>query len=404
MRQLVFSNVIKPTHVCNLACTYCYNDDLREPMMREGTLLRTIEQTFSYVRSKSASLAEAHFIWHGGEPMAVGLGFYERAMAMQRELSQGVRYSNAIQTNGVPINSRWIDFFLEHRFSVGVSIDGPQHVHDQHRLTHQGKGSFEAVARKIQRARDAGLPVGLTLVLSRFSLQYLDEIFDFFKELGLPMEVIPMNRSGGARDGYDELGLDAEDYGNAWKAMYDKWLALPKSGYFPVQDFISRTRAVIYGVSTSCHTSASCSLNNISTDPVGDVYACSSLSGTPEMKYGNLCEESLEELLASAVASEMKNAAVDPHCASCKWQHTCHGGCVARSYKFNGTVHKRDYYCPSLYAIYEHIETKLREQRLAPGARNPLHLTEGLEPGVIKELQTPLKGRGIAINIPILAI
>lgn len=112
MKQLAFSNVIKPTHICNLACSYCYNDDLRDPIMREGTLLRTIEQTFTYVRSKK-SLREAHFIWHGGEPMAVGLEFYQRAMAMQRELNQGVKYLNAIQTNGVLLNARWIDFFLE---------------------------------------------------------------------------------------------------------------------------------------------------------------------------------------------------------------------------------------------------------------------------------------------------
>lgn len=403
MSRLVFSNVIKPTHVCNLACSYCYNDDLREPIMREGTLLRTIEQTFSYVRSKKA-IAETHFIWHGGEPMAVGLAFYEKAMAMQRELNQGVKYANAIQTNGVLINERWIDFFAEHKFSVGISIDGPQHVHDRHRLTHQGKGSFDAVLRKIRMAKEAGLPVGACLVLSKFSMQHLDEIFDFFYDVGVPLEIIPMTRSGSARETFDDLGLDAHEYGEAWTKLYDRWLGLAKDKYFPVQDFVDRTRAVYYGGPTSCHSAASCAISNISTDPVGDIFPCSSLSGTAAMNYGNICEASLDDLLSSAIAAEVKNAEIDPHCATCKWQHTCHGGCTARSYKFHGTVHKRDYYCPSLYAIFEHIEKRMLERGVARGARNPRHLTEGLEAGDIAELQTPFKGKGIAISIPIIAI
>lgn len=403
MRQLVFSNVIKPTHICNLACSYCYNDDLREPVMREGTLLRTIEQTFAYVASKK-SLGEAHFIWHGGEPMAVGMAFYEKAMQMQRELNRGVRYLNAIQTNGVLLNERWIDFFLENKFSVGISIDGPQSVHDKHRLNHVGKGSFDVVRRKIVMAKEAGLPVGACMVLSKYSLDHQDEIFDFFQELGVPLEVIPMTRSGAAREAFDDLGLDATDYAVAWTQMYDRWLALPKPDYFGIQDFVDRTRAVLYGVPTSCHSASSCSVNNISIDPIGDVFPCSSLSGTQAMNYGNINESSLEDLLTTPVAAEAQNADIDPHCASCKWQHTCHGGCLARSYKFHGTVNKRDYYCPSLYAIFEHIEKRLLERGIKRGVRNPLHLSEGLEPGDFSQLKAPIKGKGIAKSIPIIAI
>lgn len=404
MRRLVFTNVIKPTHICNLACTYCYNDDLREPIMREGTLLRTIEQTFSYVRSKGNSLGEIHFIWHGGEPMAVGMDFYQRVIGMQESLAQGVKYMNAIQTNGVLLNDRWIDFFLRNRFSVGVSVDGPAVVHDKYRVTHQGKGSLEKVMRKIELARSSGLEVGVCMVLGKHSLDHVDEIWDFFVECKAPLDVIPMSRSGGARDTYEELGLEPEEYALAWKQLYGRWIDLPKERYFPVQDFVDRTKAVIYGVPTSCHSAANCSLNNISTDPVGDVYPCSSLSGTDAMKYGNVCEQSLDEILASATAAELRNTRVDPDCATCKWQHTCHGGCTARRYKFHGNVHQRDYYCPSLYAMYDYIELKLRERDVAPGVRHPFHMTEGLDPDAIAELQVSVKGNGMAKTIPLVVL
>jgi uncharacterized protein len=133
---------------------------------------------------------------------------------------------------------------------------------------------------------------------------------------------------------------------------------------------------------------ANCTHFNISTDPVGDVYPCASLSGNAGACYGNLNEASLEELLASAVASQFKSRAVDPQCAQCKWQHVCHGGCVSRAYKFHGDIHRRDYYCPSLFRIYEHIERRLREQGIAPAARHPLHMSDGIDEASYRSLKS----------------
>ena len=61
-------------------------------------------------------------------------------------------------------------------------------------------------------------------------------------------------------------------------------------------------------------------------------------------------------------AKKAKNRKEDPHCTECKWRHVCHGGCLSRATKFYGTIDTRDYYCPSLYQIYEHIEKRLRSQ------------------------------------------
>ena len=75
---MLFVNVVKPTHLCNLDCKYCYNDDLRQPIMTQDTLPRTIGQTFESART-IPSIHQGDFIWHGGEPTVVGLPFYEQA-------------------------------------------------------------------------------------------------------------------------------------------------------------------------------------------------------------------------------------------------------------------------------------------------------------------------------------
>ena len=37
---------------------------------------------------------------------------------------------DTIQTNGTLVDEAWAAFFREHRFLVGLSIDGPPEIHD----------------------------------------------------------------------------------------------------------------------------------------------------------------------------------------------------------------------------------------------------------------------------------
>src|SRR4051812_34160329 len=99
-----FTNVVKPTHRCNLACTYCYNEDTRHPVMPDDILQRTISETFDYSFALSAA-TKVDFIWHGGEPTAVGLPFYHRVVELQKASSRELRYANSIQTNGTLLNA-----------------------------------------------------------------------------------------------------------------------------------------------------------------------------------------------------------------------------------------------------------------------------------------------------------
>lgn len=397
-----FVNIIKPTHICNLDCTYCYNDDVRDPIMKDGTLFRTIEQTFAYVREHTA-FTSCEFIWHGGEPTVAGLPFYQKAVALQKELSNGIPYSNSIQTNGVLINDKWIEFLRENDFAISISVDGPPSVHDAYRKTHLGAGSFERVFRAVKKVRDSKLDFGVCAVLSKATKDHVEEMLEFFVKERLQFNVIPMTKSGSAREKYEEIGLEQNEYADAWIRMYDAWLSLDEADYVYCQDFVLRTRAVLYGRGAECTGLANCSHFNMSTDPIGDVYPCGSVSGNDAALYGNLVLDDLDQLMTGNVAAEFRNREVDPHCAVCKWQHVCHGGCVTRSFKFFGEIHQRDYYCPSLYRIYEHIELRLSESGISPGMRSPVHMLDGVPEELHKTLQIPRGSKRITKVIPIRA-
>ncbi|MBI4032588.1 radical SAM protein [Candidatus Berkelbacteria bacterium] len=357
---MIFTAVVKPTHLCNLACTYCYNDDVRDPVMTPATLDRVVGQVFTYVRDHTPDRL-ASFIWHGGEPMVARLEYYERAVALQREYSGDIRYNNSIQTNGTLIDDAWLAFFRREQFTVSISIDGPAHLHDRFRVDRRGRGSFARVIDAIDRVRAAEVPLGICVVISRANIDQVDEIYDLLAERKLRFNIIPLNRSGGAREHYNDVGLGAEEYATAWIRMFDRWFEA-ESDYVYCSDFVFKTRAILAGRPADCIGLAQCSDTNISIDPVGDVFACATLSGIAENRYGNVVESDLGAIMTSPVALDHRHRQTDPQCATCRWQHVCHGGCLARAYKFHGSHHRRDYYCPSLFRIYEHIAMRLSER------------------------------------------
>ena len=48
-----------------------------------------------------------------------------------------------LQTNGTLLTDEWCLFLKKHDFMVGISLDGPQAIHDRYRRDRKGNGSFE---------------------------------------------------------------------------------------------------------------------------------------------------------------------------------------------------------------------------------------------------------------------
>src|SRR6516162_2316469 len=130
---LAFHLLAKPTGaVCNLDCTYCFF--LSKEMLYPGSRFRMADDLLdTYLRQ----LIEAHsgapeviIAWQGGEPTMMGLPFFRRSVELASSYRQpGQRIVYTIQTNGTLVDDEWAAFFAEHKFLVGLSIDGPAHLH-----------------------------------------------------------------------------------------------------------------------------------------------------------------------------------------------------------------------------------------------------------------------------------
>ena len=181
---VAFSTMLKPAgSACNLDCHYCYYLD-KAVQYGGRQAVMSDELLESYVRQyiEANDVPTVTFCWHGGEPLLLGLGFYRKAMALQKKYADGKRIENTLQTNGTLVDGEWCDLFAENNFLVGISLDGPQDIHDAFRVTKGGQPTFERVMRTIGMFRERGVEYNTLSVVNRLCEGRGAEIYRFFRD------------------------------------------------------------------------------------------------------------------------------------------------------------------------------------------------------------------------------
>lgn len=175
--------VVQPTPFCNIDCRYCY---LPERNSKAVVAPETLRNLFSQVFASGWVQGGLSVVWHAGEPMVLPIAFYRDAFAMIEGLRPpGLEVAHSFQTNGTLIDDAWCEFFAEARVNIGVSVDGPRHLHDRNRLTRSGRGTFERTIAGIRRLRRHGVPFHVISVLSSQSMAAPGEMFDFYVAEGI---------------------------------------------------------------------------------------------------------------------------------------------------------------------------------------------------------------------------
>jgi uncharacterized protein len=152
----ISSFILKTTSVCNLDCRYCYMFNLqdtsfkRRPNTMPSVILNSsIASIYQYAVNND--IRNIHIIFHGGEPLLAGRDWFREAVSLFRSTGVGqVDFTFSVQTNGVLLDTSWIDLFKELRIAVSISMDGPRHIHDRARVYHGGRGSYDDVVRGLR--------------------------------------------------------------------------------------------------------------------------------------------------------------------------------------------------------------------------------------------------------------
>ncbi len=149
-----------------------------EKWMDDSTLKEFIKQ---YI---AASGNQVYFYTgKGGEPTLAGLDFFRKVIHYQQRYAGQKRIFNALQTNGILLNNEWCAFLKEHEFLVGISIDGPQELHDRYRRSNSGNGTFAKVIAAIERLKSYQIEFNTLTVINNINVHYPLEVYHFFKNL-----------------------------------------------------------------------------------------------------------------------------------------------------------------------------------------------------------------------------
>lgn len=320
--------LLKPVgDMCNMACSYCYE---RERLQLNPLKKMRVSTLRNIVRNMAGSGSQVQDIFvHGGEPLLAGLEYFRVLVDAADEFFGKGIISFGVQTNATLIDDDWIDFFRDHNFSVGVSLDGDAKINDQHRVFPNGTGTFDTVADKIRKLVSQVQKVGVTAVATRHTMGQPDSagrIYETVVGLGLRnIDVHPaLTLHEVAGDAADD-NPTATEYANFMSSFLNVWSAgrVANTRVRFIDDILENLSAM---PSATCYSSGRCT-QILGVEANGVVSPCT----RPFEHHSNLGNLIGSDLLAIEGGAEhqkfMVMEADGRHAVrNCKWSSLCGGG------------------------------------------------------------------------------
>lgn len=353
-----FHILLKPVGAgCNLKCDYCYYPQSEQ--QKAVPMIKAMLEPFikNYVAAQPAYSKEINFVWQGGEPLLAGLDFYKRAVSLQKHYTpQGVRIINTLQTNATLLTPAWCRFLKQHDFIIGVSLDGPEEVHNRYRHNRKGNvGSYDEVIKGIRLLQQFEIEFNILTVIHDDVADLGREIYLHFVQLGgRYIQFQPLMLEG------DALGqgftLSAENWGKFLNSVYQQWQQHHHLGKVFVMNIEQVYSQYFTQVSTSCVHSERCG-TNMMMETKGEIYACDHQAD--QRHYLGLFngEKGLSDFVNSSVALPFgQNKSRRKECQQCDVKMVCQGGCPAHVNQSG-----RNQLCEGYYAFFSNVLKPVRQ-------------------------------------------
>ena len=361
-----FQVMVKPMGpICNLDCRYCYYLRKTE-LYPAGESFRMPDDLLEgyIVQHIAASPKELiYFSWHGGEPTALGLDSFRRIVELQRRHQPpGRRIVNGIQTNGTLLDEEWGRFLAAEHFDVGLSLDGPEELHDGYRVSKGGKPTHQQVVQAFRLLQRYRIPCTILCVVHNRNVHHPRAVYRFFKELGVQfLQFLPLVLRQADGSVTPET-VPAEAYGGFLCAIFHEWVRYD-AGRIGIQNFDEAARPFLYEDHALCVFQRTCG-DVVAMEHNGDVFSCDHFVDW-EHCLGNIRETPLVQLLESPAQREFGRRKWDTlprYCLECEVLALCNGGCPKD--RFRRTPEGEEglnYLCPGLKVFFASSAPYLRK-------------------------------------------
>ena len=337
--------VLNVTTGCNLACSYCYKEDLDTPAQSRDMEYETACQSIDLLLKEAVGRDRVNVVFFGGEPLR-RFDFIKKvvtyALDKARAAGKGVDFS--VTTNATLLNEEIVDYLNAHNFSLAISMDGPKSLHDKNRLTVGGKGSYDAVAKKVRMAleRFTARPVAARVTLTAgvtdveaIHRHLRDELG--FAEVGYaPVtsgDISLFNLSS------EELYAVFEGFKRLGAEYLEAALEGRNTGFANLHQMMTDLHQ---GTRKALPCGAGVGL--LAVDHEGGLNLCHRFTGSDLPTYGDVENGIAKEELGEFLTGRLDKTGTD--CASCHIRSLCAGGCYHESYaRYGDPQHPTYHYC-----------------------------------------------------------
>jgi uncharacterized protein len=312
----------------------------------------------------------------------------------ERYKKPGQRIEYTLQTNGTMLDDEWCAFFKANSFLIGLSIDGPQPMHDAYRQDKGGRGTFDRVMRGWDLLNKHQVDTNILCTVHAANADHPVEVYRFFRdELGakaapdtpLFIQFIPIveritaesgplaqqgwgERPGGRRPLYTQAGhrvttrsVKPKQYGSFLIGVFEEWVRRDVGTVY-VQMFDVALGNWSGEPGGLCVFQKTCGLG-LALEHNGDLYACDHYV-EPDYRLGNILETPMIELVASDRQrrfGQNKWDSLPKYCRECDVLFACHGECPRnRISKTPDGQPGLNYLCAGLKLFFHHVDQPMR--------------------------------------------
>lgn len=332
-----------PTLACNLSCQYCYlGEQTNTALIKKDSEKAVSTLKYALAKFKDDGVLPFNVSLHGGEVTILANNILDELFSIIREhyiknfdeinsLGHKKSYPH-IKTNLFKFATQY-ELMQKHKVSISASIDLPLFMHGKYRVTKGGKNWLDLTIENIKLL--AKYPYGKK-ISSTVSSEHLENIELFINDIWFI---------------HNELGFDMNNFNlmfafesNLNNLSKGKKILTPTSEEQQVFLY-QKLKKAFMGTELEegfkrnwfdefkpsyCTNSFNCGEKFYLLQSDGSIYSCVRGQGLDDFYYGNIFEDSVEDILnnASRKISEIhQKYGMDDSCTNCNHLSICNTGC-----------------------------------------------------------------------------
>ena len=358
MKEYKFIHLLYvPTLACNMACKYCYLEDNTKELKTDKKYVETLQ--YAIKKFNESNVYPFNISLHGGEVTCLSHDDFE---GIVKTISDYYKKNNTLITsNGFTVGfphiktnlyaiDKHIDTIKKYNVSISGSLDLPLSLHDEYRVTKDNRKTLDKIINNIKLLDELPNRRKVSATIFKEHYEKIDEIIEDIKWLN-------KNTTLDMNDFNFMIGFDYNSNGLLHHLTEDEQVEFYKRLHkeFDGTDLDVGVNGPWFNEfgPTYCTNCSICGEKFFLLEKNGDIYSCVRGQKNPDFYYGNIYDNTVEEILNKAKEQILKahnRVGFNDECAKCPYLYICKTGCpfVKNVYKSN-----KSYTCKLQQELYK---------------------------------------------------